>query len=190
MNGESSCPTIGTWGVREAITVYRDGATSTPALLAHLRERSNVAELAEVIDGPLAVNATLVRIADALDVLERALWRGVDLGRAPTGAAWRASGDPALHRLAELAALRFLDERGCRLGPEQRAEVVRVGRHHEPHEKLGFALDTPSHELRAAADDRARYWGAVVSSARTNRTDARIADTMRRSYELIGAGVD
>jgi hypothetical protein len=184
--------TLGLWGIAQAVAAFRTGTTTTVGLVAQLRRLSNIDQLIECVNGPLADGAALVRTAAGLDELDRIAYRpgsphdrdAISTLQAELSAI-RAL--PELHRITEVQTLRRFDPDRSRLSAEQRADVIRVLRESDARARLAVDAATPSAEVREIARDKAAEWRSVENGPRTRRSDQAVAAVLRRSFEMLAS---
>jgi hypothetical protein len=183
---------LGMWGISHVVAAYRDGLTSTPAIVDGLRRLSNLDELSDVVNRRLAPGASLVRMSACLAELDGLAYQAMAVGEAEVGTDLHAvvaevRSRPDFHRIVEVQALRTFDPTRSRLDDDLRRDVVAVLRGVDVRERLEVSPEAPVEQVREAAQSRAQVWRGVENGGRTRRSDQAVAAVLRRSYELVAA---
>ncbi len=93
--------------------------------------------------------------------------------------------DPELHGIQELQALQACTRPEVELPEWVPAELARVAAELTPAAKLGIADGARAQEILEAALDGASRTHSYATGLSTTRPEARIAETLRRSYTNI-----
>ena len=175
----------GLWLLAERIGA---GSATPRQLVDELRARSGIDGVRAAIHHDLTNHADVLKASWALGGLQDLAFK-VDLDDRDRliDLAERLELSPAMHRVAEISALREVAGEHADLASVDADEVRRLVHGRDAFERLGAPSDTDSDEARAIAVGAAGRWRAAGNDGSASPSLRSIAAVFARSYELLAA---
>jgi hypothetical protein len=178
---------LGIMGLRVALhTVQSAPATDLAKLNSILLEASGLPRLQEIINGTFANCADQIKAGKTLNDVTRLSYQA----DAATGSRARVMietlrADPEMHGIQELWALQQCARTDIRLPDWVATELASVAAHATPAAKVGLPPEASPGEIMAAAQSGASRAHSYAAGLSRVRPEARIAETLRRSFTNI-----
>jgi hypothetical protein len=181
---------LGLYGVGVALELVAEGTTSGAALLAELRDRSGMGDLADLVLGRFTADADALKADAALLALERLSYSMVDPAQrdgrnALHDAIEEVRVDPSMHRLLELRALQEATSGVVQLPDDLAAQLPRLTGSGEPAERLGLPRGSDAATVQQAAVDAAATWKRFRNDGRAGPDQQWVADVLGRTCEQL-----
>jgi hypothetical protein len=177
---------LGIAGLRIALQTVRSASGRLSDINAALLQESGLPRLMQILDGTFVNCADQIKAGQTLVALTRLSYQADPA----TGHRIRVMietlrEDPELHGIQELWALQACTRPDVELPQWVPAELARVAAEITPAAKLGMADGAPVQEILEAALDGESRAHSYASGLSMTRPEARIAETLRRSYTNI-----
>jgi len=177
---------LGFTGFRTALRTIRSAQGDVGQFNAALLAESGLPRLLAVIDGTFANCADQIKAGQTLVAVARLSYQtDSDEGRRARVLIETLRADPAMHGIQELWALQRCGRQDLDLPEWIVTELARVSSGATASAKLGLPDEASSEEIRQAAQDGAARAHSYAASLSITRPEARIAETLRRSYTNI-----
>jgi len=168
-------------GVRAALDLLTSGH-DVASTVRELARRSGIQALREDLIRRFAHRVDALKAEWAIATLER-----LTGGSFPASMAGRLEEivvEPAMHPLLEVRALRTATTEDDLIPEEFIIDLITLTEGQTERERLGLPPAASVTECQAAAAEGSRRWAEFANSGRGGPTARRIADTVRRSYDL------
>ena len=174
------------YGIRVAVDALRSGADRS-AIRHGLREASGFPQLKELIRSVLTRRADPLKADQALTALERLTYQADPAA----GARAREQIEDVrlsapMHRVREIWALgQHAQNLAAELPEWLEARLLRLAEGDTPAERLGIDPDASADAIKGEAFSGVSACRRYANAGATTSQQRRIADTVRRSYELM-----
>jgi len=178
------------YGIGVALTAIDQGKSGAAALVPVLRDASGIEPLRNLIRTTFRRQGDAIKADWALAALTRLSYAADDDGlQALRSHLEEVRLAPELHRVEEMAALHDVAAGAITLPANLRNDLERVATETAAPNRLGLAATASREELRQGAVEAATRWRSFLNDPRCTRTQARVAATMCRSFELMLTGL-
>ncbi|MDQ6697829.1 MAG: dynamin family protein [Actinomycetota bacterium] len=177
-------------GIRLAIEAIGQGKTEASDLLRELHASSGIEALQELVRTTFRRQGEAIKADWAIAALNRACSAGD--GHGPQLLRSRLEDlrlSPEFHRVEEMATLHDLAAGSTNIPDSLRADLERLATGISLPERLGVPQLASADDLRSAALEAATRWRAFLNDPRASRSQARVAATVCRSFELMIASL-
>jgi Dynamin family len=179
------------YGIQNAVKFLRQGSHGAFALRRDLSSLSGIAAVKQTLSTYFSEQDHVLKVRSSLDWLNRLTYSNVEGPAAAGLLEFRDKiGDVRMHPdmqpIAELEAWHACCTGRATLEAEQLDEISRLFAPGTPGNKLG--IDNEDRDaLRQACQDAMNRWQIFINNAEPN--EAKVARTVRRSYQLIWVGL-
>jgi 50S ribosome-binding GTPase len=177
---------LGFTGLRTALRTIRSVQGDVAQFSAALLAESGLPRLLAVIDGTFANCADQIKAGQTLVAVTRLSYQtDSDEGHRARVLIETLRADPAMHGIQELWALQRCGRQDLDLDEWIVTQLAMVARGATASAKLGLPDEASSQQIREAAQEGAARAHSYAASLSMTRPEARIAETLRRSYTNI-----
>jgi hypothetical protein len=177
---------IGFNGLRVALQTARSTSGGLEDINAGLLVESGLPRLLEVIDGTFASCADQIKAGQTLAAVNRLSYQAdAEGGRSARRMIEMLRSDPGMHGIQELWALQQCARPDVEIAEWVALELARVATGTALSAKAGLAGDATPEQILAAAQAGASRAHSYAAGMSVTRPEARIAETLRRSYTNI-----
>lgn len=177
---------LGIMGLRIALQTLSSAPTDLASLNSKLLYESGLPQLVEIINGTFANCADQIKAGQTLNAVERLSYQAdAATGRQARVMIETLRAEPEMHGIQELWALQQCGRGDVRLPGWLPTELARVVAQATPAAKVGLPPDASVQEIMAAALDGASRAHSYAAGLGVTRPEARIAETLRRSFTNI-----
>lgn len=177
---------LGIPGLRVAVRTVRSTAGGLSDINAALLAESGLPRLLEVLDGTFLNCADQVKAGQTLVALTRLSYQADQAtGHRARVMIETLHADPGMHGIQELRALQQCARPDVELPEWVVSELTRVAAEARPAAKLGIAGEATTQQILDAAQEGAAQAHSYAAGLSVTRPEARIAETLRRSYTNI-----
>jgi hypothetical protein len=177
---------LGLPGLRIALEAIRASTGDLAAINAALLGESGLPRLLRVIDGTFANCADQIKAGQTLVAVTRLSWQAdVATGHRARVLIETLRAEPEMHGIQEFWALRQCARSDLDLPDWMAAELARIAAAATPWAKTGLPEQATAAEILDAAREGASRAHAFAAKMAVVRPEARVAETLRRSYTNV-----